>query len=103
MKLWESGSWQCVRVIDLAHPQAARPCVKSLSLLGDRLLVGTRGGVLFEVDMVAYSFHIVLQGHGAGAVRDIVTHPSEHLFVSVGDDKTARALRRRAARARALR
>ena len=43
--------------------------------LQERLLVGTRTSVLYEMDMRSYSYTIALAGHARGAIRGLATHP----------------------------
>lgn len=54
------------------------------------LLIGTRTSEIYEMDLTSHSFALVLQGHAMGDVWGLATHPSEHQFVTCGDDGTVR-------------
>ena len=90
VKFWSNDLGQCMKEVDIAHPLATGSCIKSLHLLGSMLLMGTRTGELYEMDTTSYSYGLIGQGHAYGAVTGLAVHPSEHQFVTCGDDGTVR-------------
>jgi len=57
---------------------------------GTVLLVGTRGGQIFEVTKNGKSANLILQGHYNGELWGLAVHPSENKFVTCGGDSTIR-------------
>ena len=45
---------------------------------------------MFEIDIEAGTPNLLLQGHRAGRVQGLHTHPSKRIFVTGGDDATVR-------------
>jgi len=80
--------------------RACRPClyprVRAVDVSPDekKLLVGTQGGEIFEVDMVdGSSLHAqgpLVQSHFKGQLLGLAVHPTEPFFATVGDDATLR-------------
>jgi len=90
VKFWTIDLMQCLKEVSLSHPHANGSCIKSLDLANSMLLIGTRSGEIYEMDTTSYSHTLLLQGHGYGTIWGLATHPSEHQFVTVGDDCTVR-------------
>ena len=90
MKFWAQDLSQCLKEVEVTHPQSLGSCIKSLYLLGSMLLIGTRTGEMYEMDTTSYSYSLIMQGHSYGAVHGMAVHPFEHQFVTTGDDMTVR-------------
>ena len=90
VKFWAQDLSQCLKEVEVTHPQSLGSCIKSLYLLGSMLLIGTRTGEMYEMDTTSYSYSLIMQGHSYGAVHGMAVHPFEHQFVTTGDDMTVR-------------
>ena len=90
VKFWTVDLTRCLRDVTIDHPQANGACVKALHLSGSMLLIGTRTGEMYEMDTTSYSYALLMQGHGYGAVWGLACHPSEHQMCTAGDDGTVR-------------
>ena len=67
-----------------------RTRIRSVCWLVRTILVGTHDSELFEIDIEAGAPNLLLQGHRAGKVSGLHTHPSKRVFVTGGADQTVR-------------
>lgn len=64
--------------------------VKSVCRTKGKILVGTKGSEIFEIDEKKGSVTILGQGHGEGELWGLASHPTKELFASASDDTTIR-------------
>jgi microtubule-associated protein-like 6 len=90
VKFWTIDLSQCLREVQINHPQALSSCIKAMHLMGSMMVIGMRTGEVYEMDTTSYDFTLLLQGHGYGTIWGLATHPGEHQMCTVGDDCTVR-------------
>lgn len=90
VKFWTIDLMQCLKEVEINHPQAMSGCIKAMHLSGSMLVVGIRTGEIYEMDTTSYTYTLMLQGHGYGTIWGLATHPGEHQMCTVGDDCTVR-------------
>eukprot|EP00727_Mastigamoeba_balamuthi_P005313 m51a1_g14780 hypothetical protein (1397) ;mRNA; r:446353-450955 len=66
------------------------PIAKSLFFQDGKLLVGTLGCELIEVDERSASATLLAQGHSVGETWGLAVHPRDHVCVTAGEDNTLR-------------
>ena len=67
-----------------------RTRIRSVCWLVRTILIGTHDSELFEIDIENSTPSLLLQGHRAGKVSGLHTHPSKRVFVTGGEDQTVR-------------
>ena len=75
VKFWTIDLMQCLKEVEINHPQAMSGCIKAMHLSGSMLILGTRTGEIYEMDTTSYTYTLMLQGHGYGTVWGLATHP----------------------------
>merc|ERR1711916_373921 len=73
-------------------PLSSYPCVRAISTLDDRLLIGTKASEIYEVNLLTTQVHRLCQGHfdDRAELWGLAVHPTQLKFVTVGDDMTVR-------------
>jgi len=93
--IW-TESVQKVRSIDLSKVAGPSPGLRSLAVNKEnsKLLAGTRGAEVFELDMKGNKTATIVQGHFEGAKQaelwGCASHPKKHLVATCGADKRIR-------------
>lgn len=65
--------------------------IRSVSWTGDKALVGTHGGEIFEVSVSERDQpQCILQGHSPGELWALAVHPKKAIFATGSDDHTVR-------------
>lgn len=62
----------------------------SILLWQGKILVGTKDGEIIEVGEKSAASNILIDGHMEGEIWGLATHPSKDMFISAGNDGTAR-------------
>ena len=63
--------------------------VRGIALGKGKIVVGTRGGNIFEIDKGG-KVELLIGGHSEGELWGLAPHPTEQLFATVSDDKTVK-------------
>jgi echinoderm microtubule-associated protein-like 6 len=73
-------------------PLSSDPCIRAISTLDDRLLIGTKASEIYEVNLLTTQVHRLCQGHfdDRAELWGLAVHPTQLKFVTVGDDMTVR-------------
>lgn len=96
IRLWNSdlecfAEFNTTKQLDSISPAVRSLCWRPISR---RLLVGTAGAEIFEIDdktgACLHKHGAVMNGHHEGSVRGLAVHPSQQECCTVGSDKTVR-------------
>lgn len=61
-------------------------CIKG-NMVSSRLLVGMRGGEVYEVSLATHSYMLLIEGHSSGELHGLAVNPVDHdEYATVGDD-----------------
>ena len=73
-------------------PTSLLPQIQALAMKDTKLIIGTKAAEIFEVNMLSYEMHRLLEGHydERGELWGLAVHPSKQQFVTAGDDMIAR-------------
>ena len=73
----------------LFFPQPSVNAIHSIkgNMVSSRLLVGMRGGEVYEVSLSTHSYIMLIEGHSSGELHGLAVNPVDHdEYATVGDD-----------------
>lgn len=64
--------------------------IRSLDVMGDRMLIGTAGSELFLMNIQTEKKECILRGHYKDELWGLSVHPTEPIYYTAGDDALVR-------------
>jgi WD40 repeat protein len=89
VRLW-NNDLEPLRNYDISAAAMADTVVKALDFRLGRALVGTASSEVWCLDQTSGEIAPLAQGHSAGGVYAVASHPTKPLYASVGDDAVLR-------------
>jgi WD40 repeat protein/Ca2+-binding EF-hand superfamily protein len=73
-------------------PVSSNPQIRAVATIENRLIFGTKASEIYELNLLTSELYRLCQGHfdERSETWGLCTHPSQHKFVTAGDDMTVR-------------